>query len=272
MVMNFCIRNRPVINGLRFIKNVKTGNIYESSDKNIFLNDNEFIRNKNIISISPGGYKGIYVLGICNYIKDNFNLENYVFSGASAGAWNSLMLCYKGDINRIKSDVLDYSLQNTNSAIDIENMIKERLLLYTKTEDYDLQKLFIGTTTLLGCKSNTTVFYDFNNLEDAINCCIASSHIPFITGGLMNKYKNTYTFDGGFSKYPYLDIYKPIIHITPSMWKNKKKPSIFTNIHEHTTLFSKHRFDFMELYQSGYEDAKNNCEYLKYYLGDLEDL
>lgn len=272
MAMNFCIRNRPGINGLRFIKNVKTGNVYESSDKNIFLNDNEFIRNKNIISISPGGYKGIYVLGICNYIKDNFNLENYVFSGASAGAWNSLMLCYKGDTNKIKSDVLDYSLQNTNSAIDVENMIKERLLLYTKTEDYDLQKLFIGTTTLLGCKSNTTVFYDFNNLEDAINCCIASSHIPFITGGLTNKYKNTYTFDGGFSKYPYLDIYKPIIHITPSIWKNKKKPSIFTNIHEHTTLFSKHRFNFTELYQSGYEDAKNNHGYLKHYLGDLEDL
>jgi hypothetical protein len=273
MIAKFSSRNGLGINGLRFIKNVNNGKIYGADDKERFLIENEFIRNKNIISISPGGYKGIYVLGVCNYIKDNFNLDKYVFSGASAGAWNSLMLAYKHDTTKIKRDVLDYSLRNTNSILQIENTIKERLLMYTKIEDYDIQKVFIGTTTFSGFGSNTTIFYDFNNLEDAINCCIASSHIPLITGGFTNKYKNTYTFDGGFSKYPYLDIYKPAIHITPSMWKIKrKKPSIITDIHEHTTLFSKHKFDFIELYQSGYEDAHKNREYLRYYLGDPEDL
>ena len=138
MIAKFSSRNGLGINGLRFIKNVNTGKIYGADDKERFLIENEFIRNKNIISISPGGYKGIYVLGVCNYIKDNFNLDKYVFSGASAGAWNSLMLAYKHDTTKIKRDVLDYSLRNTNSILQIENTIKERLLMYTKIEDYDI--------------------------------------------------------------------------------------------------------------------------------------
>jgi hypothetical protein len=54
-------------------------------------------------------------------------------------------------------------------------------------------------------------------LEDAINCCIASSHIPILTGGLTNKYHNMFAFDGGFSSYPYVNRTR-ILHISPSMW------------------------------------------------------
>ena len=48
-----------------------------------------------IISISPGGFKGFYQLGISSYIKDNYYTENILFTGASAGAWVSLMMVYK---------------------------------------------------------------------------------------------------------------------------------------------------------------------------------
>ena len=52
---------------------------------------------KKLITITPGGYKGFYTLGICHYIKENYNLENYYFSGASAGSWNALFLSFKSN-------------------------------------------------------------------------------------------------------------------------------------------------------------------------------
>ena len=58
------------------------------------------IHNKKIITLSPGGFRGFYVLGICKYIKENYDLSDYVFSGASAGAWNSLFLCYDGEMDK----------------------------------------------------------------------------------------------------------------------------------------------------------------------------
>ena len=38
-------------------------------------------------------------------------------------------------------------------------------------------------------KFETNIYTDFYDLEDALNCCVASSNIPFITGNLFNKYK-----------------------------------------------------------------------------------
>lgn len=232
---------------------------------------NNFLKNKKMISISPGGFKGIYMLGICLYIKDNFDLNDYVFSGASAGAWNALTLCYKKDPKLIKENVLDYSLKNAKTIFEIEKLMKDRFLLHTKTEDYDLRRLFIGVTTIEKLKSNVRIFYGFTNLEDALDCCIASSHIPFITGGLVNKYRNAYTFDGGFSKYPYLNSMQSTLHISPSMWKEKpgyQDTGVF-DITQYTTLFSRDKLDFNILYESGYNDSEKNYNYLKYFLSNL---
>ena len=98
-------------------------------------------------------------------------------------------------------------------------------------------------------------------MDDAINCCIASSHIPLITGGLTNIYRNIYSFDGGFSKYPYLNISKSVLHITPSMWKHNSQHKQLT-IGELTTLFSKDKYNFTELIKNGFNDASINKNYL----------
>lgn len=220
----------------------------------------DFIKNKKIISISPGGFKGFYMLGICKYIKQNYDLEEYIFSGASAGAWNSLVLCYKGDLNELICNLLEESLQKTKTISELENLIKHKLLSNYKTSDFDLRRLFIGVTTISKQGSNTIIYSGFETLEDAINCCIASSHIPLITGGLTNMYRNEYSFDGGFSKFPYLNVTKPVIHITPGIWKtpSNEKPSIT----HYTTLFSKNDYKFHELIDIGHNDAIKHKEFL----------
>ena len=234
-------------------------------DKDEYINQNEFIQNKKIISISPGGYKGVYMLGICIYIKDNFNLDEFIFSGASAGAWNSLMLCCKKDAHFFKTDIVDYSIKNSKTIFELEYLMKKKILEYYTTDDFELRKLFIGVTSLNGYYPETQIFSNFNNLEDAINCCIASSHIPLVTGGIINKYNNMFTFDGGFSKTPYLNISENVLHITPSMWNNTQptKRNSMRDFNEFTTLFSKHKYNFTELYINGYHDAKKNHDYLK---------
>lgn len=236
--------------------------------------NNDFLKNKKLISISPGGFKGIYMLGVCLFIKDTFDLDGYVFSGASAGAWNALTLCYKKDPKLIKENVLDYSLKHAKNIYEIEKLMKDRFLLYTKTEDFDLRRLFIGVTTMKGLKFNSHIFYGFSTLEDALDCCIASSHIPFITGGLVNKYRNSYTFDGGFSKYPYLNTMQSTLHISPSMWKEKPghQGTGMFDITQYTTLFSRNEMDFNTLYESGYNDSAKNNDYLKYFLANPESL
>jgi hypothetical protein len=256
----------------------KNNLIYYEKDKELFLEDNNFIKNKKLISISPGGLKGFYELGVLSYIKDNYDMEKYIFSGASAGAWNALFMCFKNDTKQFVYNLLDIKLSQTKSIKELEYFLKYKLLSNYETSDFDLRRLFIGVTTIKQLKPVTNIFSDFNSLEDAINCCIASSHIPLITGGLTNRYHNMYTFDGGFSNYPYLNFTENVLHITPSMWKNlngndnvknnlvnKKQAFLdsFTSLNIILELFLmiKNK-NYMELFDNGYEDAKTNKELL----------
>jgi len=260
----------------------KNNLIYYEKDKELFLEDNNFIKNKKLISISPGGLKGFYELGVLSYIKDNYDMDGYIFSGASAGAWNALFMCFKNDTKQFVYNLLDYKLSQIKTIKELEYFLKYKLLSKYDSDDFDLRRLFIGVTTLKQFKPVTNIFSDFNSLEDAINCCIASSHIPLITGGLTNRYHNMYTFDGGFSKYPYLNFSENVLHITPSMWSklnnnvnfnvnlndktiNKKQAFLnsFTSLNVILELFLmiKNK-NYMELFDNGYLDAKTNKELL----------
>jgi hypothetical protein len=201
-------------------------------------------------------------------------------------------MCYKNDTKKFVFDLLDYKLSQIDNIKDLEYFLKYKMLSSYSNDDFDLRRLFIGVTSLKQFRPVTNIFSDFNSLEDAINCCIASSHIPLVTGGLTNRYHDMYTFDGGFSKYPYLNFTENVLHITPSMWKNlnnnndvdykyvdaNSNPNVnvnanINNINKKAFLNSftalnvilelflmiKNR-NYMELFDNGYLDAKNNKE------------
>jgi hypothetical protein len=273
-IKTFCMN----INQQNIIAN-KNNLIYCEKDKELFLEDNNFIKDKKLISISPGGLKGFYELGILSYIKDNYDMEKYIYSGASAGAWNALFMCYKYDSKKFVFNLLDYKLSQIKSIKNLEYYLKYKLITSYKAEDFDLRRLFIGVTTVKNFKLATNIFSDFNSLEDAINCCIASSHIPLISGGLTNRYHNMYTFDGGFSSYPYLNFTENVLHITPGMWKKLNDKKSIENINENINKKSLvnslsslnilyeiflmlRNSNYMELFDNGYSDAKINKELL----------
>ena len=252
----------------------KNNNVFYEKDIDVYLKTNNFIQNKKLISISPGGIKGFYLMGVLNYIKQNYDLSEYIFSGASAGAWNSLFMCFNKNPNDFVFKMLTSDLKKTKSINELEYLIKYKILKSFSEDDFNLERLFIGVTTIQNNHFQTSIFSDFDNLEDAINCCIASSHIPLITGGLSNRYHDMYTFDGGFSTYPYLNLTKSVLHVNPNMWEehnmlqnnisknNKFKKKLKTFFAFKDFLFINKNVNFIELYDNGYADAKKNKKML----------
>ncbi len=231
-------------------------------------NQTEFFKDKKLILLSPGGFKGFYLMGISAFIKENYVLDGHIFSGASAGAWNALLMTYKHNVSEIVNVLVNDECAKIKDAYSLEKYLKKQIMANYKTDDFELEKLFVGLTIITNYRIQTRIYSDFENLEDAIDCCIGSSHIPYVTGKLVNTYHNTYTFDGGFSKYPYLKTSPPILHITPSMWKHISNDTLVTtqnerlNISDYTTLFSRGKYNFKLLYEEGYNDAKLNRWYL----------
>jgi len=252
------------------ITNKYPSHIYCNNEYTGYLKNTEFIQNKSLIAISPGGFKGFYLLGISAFLKDHYPLDNFIYSGASAGAWNSLFLSMKTNHNSFFQDIIvknKLQLKELKTPRQVENYMKEQILSKYSSDDFDLQRVFIGVTTIEQLRRKTFIYTDFDTLEDAIECCIASSHIPFITGGLSQIYHNKYCFDGGFSKYPYLNISKPVLYITPSIFQKEKDKKDKNNkeefsLYDTTTLFSRDKFDFEELFTRGYQDASENKAFL----------
>lgn len=201
------------------------------------------LRNENkTITISPGGFMGIYMLGICKFIKTNYETKEYIFSGASAGSWNSLYMVCKKDIDFTE---IEKCIMKNDKIYDIELSIKDYLLRQFSNDDFDLSRLSITLITLQHCKLHKTVYNKFDNLEDAIDCCIASCHIPFITGGLYCKYKKRISFDGAYV----FSSNNSFLHISPDMW--------FLNHFDLTVFskFSKKSYNIYQLYYYGYLHA-----------------
>ena len=258
------LQNKNHNNVKQYIISCKNNNIYSDNAAKLFLDENKFLFNKKLITVSPGGFKGFYLLGILTFIKETYETNDLIYSGASAGAWNSLFMCYKGNSFPFIYNLLDNNIKKSKSILELEYFIKYKLLSNYNDDDFDLNKLFIGVTTIQNLIPRTNIFSDFDTLEDAINCCVASSHIPFITGGITNKYHNMFTFDGGFSKYPYLDRER-LIHISPSMWNNADKVEVNTikkNMKKYSEIFSISKNNLLELFDDGYYDAKKNKQYL----------
>jgi hypothetical protein len=248
------------------IISAKYNHIHCNHNSTQFTVNHDFFKNKKVITISPGGFEGFYLLGLLTYIKEHYNTTDIIYSGASAGAWNGLVMCYKGDPIKFAHNILtDDKIKKAKSLNELQYTVKYKLLTEFTDKDFDIEKLFVGVTTFKNFQFLTNIVSEFDGLEDAINCCIASSHIPLITGGFTNKYKNMYMFDGGFSEYPYLNTMNNVLHVTPNMWMDldtiNKPTNIYIKLKKTVKRFTElncFRNSALELFDNGYHDAKKN--------------
>lgn len=205
------------------------------------------------IAFKPGSLQGFYMLGISKYIVDNYNLHNYQLYGASAGAWNSLFVSLKKDHNKFIYFLENNKFNKVETMFNIENIIKDYILGTYCENDFDLNKINICVAVIEKYKIEKQIFNNFNNLEDLVNCCIASSHIPYITGkSPFYTYRNKACIDGGVFPECYSKNLKPSLLIYPEIWNN-------TSIRNYSKVKN---LDIKRLINYGYNDAYKNRLYL----------
>jgi hypothetical protein len=223
---------------------------YNKKNKLLVINDYDIIYNQ-------GGYYGFYQLGICHYIKNNFDISKKKTLGISAGSWISLFML----------------LDKKNSNLFIKKLFSK--IHYT----YPISKLFnLFEQTLYEC-DNVNLKYDsvnimvsnlnnftldihnnFVSLKDLLNCCKASSFIPLISyKDIFYFYKNKLVYDGGLLKrYYFKNINPNSLELKFDMFGRFKKNKTYK------ALIKPGR-SLYDLYILGYKDAQNNHKMLKKY-------
>ena len=229
-----------------------------------------FNKPKKIITFSPSGLSGFYLLGVASYLKETYYLDDFIFSGCSSGAWISLLLSYKGEHKKIINNILNISIKSQQNVKLLSTNIKNELLLNYNTKDFNLDNVYIGTTHVDNFSFKFIIYNDFNSLEQIINCCIASSFIPYIIDDKPYFiYNNKKIIDGGFSELSYF-YNNSILNVNMNLWKQKqsltKIEQFINQIKLFTELLAINKTNLTELYLQGYLDAKSNTHILDFSL------
>jgi len=157
---------------------------------------------KPAIYMYPAGLRGYYNLGVACYLKQNYNLDDYIICGASAGAWNSLVMAYKGNSMNFCTKIL----RNIKEECKASTIYDQQLFLQNYfIDNYKISDFHLNNTYLSVCiKENEKpnfppIFIQILNNERHTSCCLASSNIPLITGPKSLYYDGFYAIDGGFN-------------------------------------------------------------------------
>jgi hypothetical protein len=202
------------------------------------------------ILIAPGGYRGVYVLGICHYVKNHFNVKNKTFVGFSSGSFNSLFMVLNPEENN-KFLMLLFSLKKG----PISKFLQDSISSIKKLENdcFDLERLHVAVSTTNGLE----YFKQFLTLHDALDCCKSSSFVPFITyNDMFLFYRNKLTLDGAVF---YRDVLKKKpdnkLFIEPSMFGRYNRNRIAGIMIPNES--------FYQMYLNGYNDARKNHTYFE---------
>jgi hypothetical protein len=118
-------------------------------------------------------------------------------------------------------EIIDTLLKTSINHLSLKNVqikMKEIILAHYTTDDFELNKLNIGVSKLHKIFLKKYIYSNIQTLEQALDLCKSSSHIPYVTGDLLNycSDEDKLCFDGGFLENPYVENMTPILHITPS--------------------------------------------------------
>lgn len=210
------------------------------------------------IVLAPGGILGFYTLGICHYIKNNYNIENKKMIGFSAGSFNLIFMSLKDKYNiDYLSKLFNLNIRGSDNPKKIISLLQKNMEIEVKFDDLIFDNKYIGLTT-----NNMTLrtFNKFNTNKELINCCIASSFIPYVTyDDLFYFYKGSNYFDGGIM-YHFLKktLNQECLIISYKMFNR------WTNCN--FDILNKKDISIYELYNLGYHDAIKNKKYLDSFL------
>jgi len=224
----------------------------------IILKNKVSIQSEPDIIISPGGYNGFYQLGLCHYIKNNFHYENKKIIGFSSGSWVGLFMSLN---NKYSNKCIEDIFKQIDKCCPLQmlpSIFKNTIEKYDYT-DFNIANLQIGLTDIH--TKNMYIQPYFLSIGDCINCCIGSSFVPYVTyNDLFYFYNNKCVIDGGV----YYKNYMANIDTNKVLVINYKvfRPN-FNPKGRHFINFIKPKRTLYDLYLLGYNNARNNHDYLK---------
>jgi hypothetical protein len=260
---------------------------YKSSHYISFDINNNLQRNKKkqIFIECGGGYVSYYV-GIIKFIKDNYSkedLEKIIWLASSAGVFAAINGAY---IDKDKDESIDIFkkmlremrqtwygvIYNLNSLIK-KYLYDKYLLQYKKDIECKNNKLFIAVLNVnIICPifSSITFYYNFESMKEFTESCLCSHGIPFITGPLnvtiMTHPKKWYIkrMDAGWLTllFGYLFGYDKFMPYGNNIEYHVISANIFRPLRIDWFWLWPYVKNFENLYNIGYEDAKNNVEIL----------
>ena len=210
--------------------------------------------------LAPGGFTLPYTLGICQFIKEHYSLDNYKFIGSSAGSWLSVYLA--SDILYPNKLVKDYSnlFENKDMIYRWNNvcpfLIDEFTDLIKDTSFVKEKKIKVSMSALKKNKISNYIVDDYDSLEELLNLCYLSSYIPVLSGLSLPRRKDLIIFDGYFTEPQFTD--KIELKIYNNMFNRK-----FT----FADVIGKSNLDLEYLIRIGYYDSMiNKKKFDKYFL------
>ena len=206
--------------------------------------------------LAPAGFTMPYNLGICQFIKEHYFLDEYKFIGASAGSWLSVFLA--SDMYLNDKMIKDYSelFENKGIMYKWQNVCPFLTREYSeRIHDYQFildKKIKISISSYHNKSISNTLLDDYENLEELLNLCTVSSYIPILSGLKMPRVNNLITFDGYFTE-PEFEHRRISLKICNSMFNRH-----FT----FSDVIGKSKINIEELINLGYYDCIQNKDKL----------
>ena len=138
------------------------------------------------IYLGPGGFTMPYTLGVCQFIKEHYLLNNYKFIGASAGSWLSVYLA--SDMFLTNDLITDYSKEFENKGIFYKwhNICSFLIDEFTKsikdTKFIDKKLIKISVSNYENKTISNKLIDDYDNLDELLQLCSISSYVPILSG------------------------------------------------------------------------------------------
>ena len=217
------------------------------------------------ICFQGGGGFYNYYFGIACYIQENYNLDEIIFSGVSAGSWPALFLAAKINIRENYFKLNEKIIKDTSKKKILKTPFRWNKCIERQCKKYFDESLldhidsnlFVSLTEKHKFLKFRNVLIDnFNSKDELIDTCSASTHIIVYNNvGLFKKIKKKKYLDGGFSKtYPFP--YGKKLSNTISINTNWYSEKFLKKIRNFPPQLNLKRCEY--LFYKGYKDAANN--------------
>lgn len=178
-----------------------------------------------IAQIGFGGCGGMYnyFLGVASVLQEEYDLENVIFSGVSAGCFPALVLALGMDVKEFffKENIplIEHAASCSYSGLGKWiPLVKANTLKMLPEDAYKLadKKLYFSVTEVPALKNHVITTWTSN--EDMVDCMLSSGHVPLYTDSLVATYRGKRFVDGGLSNnFPIVHPDRP--HKMLQIWK-----------------------------------------------------